>query len=86
MTLVKPLPTGVVIGPLRAIRLRVTESSSACGSVVPCSFTASAPAEKVSHSGEKPLAARMRTTARVTSGPMPSPGMSVTVIMKGLLA
>ena len=32
-----------------------------------------------SHSIETPVAARMRTTASVTSGPMPSPGISVMV-------
>ena len=68
LTLVNPLPTGVVIGPLSAILLRVMDASSSGGSVVPCSSTASAPALNVSHSGVNPAASRSRTTARVTSG------------------
>ena len=35
LTLVKPLPTGVVTGPLRATLLRVMESSSSVGRVEP---------------------------------------------------
>src|SRR5690242_8376787 len=40
---------------------------------------ASAPAAKRSHSNFTPVASRMRTTASVTSGPIPSPGISVIV-------
>ena len=79
LTLVKPVPTGVVIGPLSATLLRVIDASSSGGSVVPCSSTASAPALNVSHVGVNPVASTTRTTARVTSGPIPSPGMSVIV-------
>ena len=40
----RQVPIGVVIGPLSAILFFAIESSSGCGRVVPCSFTASAPA------------------------------------------
>src|SRR5688572_32627914 len=80
-TLVKPLPTGVVIGPFNAILFLAIESSSGCGSVVPCSLKASAPAENDSHSGVNPAASSTRTTARVTSGPIPSPGINVIVLI-----
>ena len=38
LTLVNPPPTGVVTGPLSATLLRLIDSSSSSGSVVPCAF------------------------------------------------
>ena len=73
----KPSPTGVVTGPFSATLLVVIESSSVCGRVWPVFSTATTPASCVSQSIATPAAFRMRTTAAVTSGPMPSPGMRV---------
>ena len=70
---------GVVSGPLRPTVLRSIESSSAWGSVVPWRSRAVTPASCRSHSISAPEAVRIRTTAADTSGPMPSPGMSVIV-------
>jgi hypothetical protein len=44
LTEVKPLPTGVVIGPLSATLLRWMDSSKSSGSVVPNFSNACAPA------------------------------------------
>ncbi len=79
LTLVKPPPIGVVTGPLSATLLRRIESSSSSGSVAPCASSASTPARCDSHSTSRPAVSRILTTAPVTSGPMPSPGMSVMV-------
>jgi hypothetical protein len=79
-TLVNPLPIGVVIGPFNADlvpRDRIEERLRQGGAVF---LHASAPAENDSHSGVNPEASRMRTTARVTSGPIPSPGIRVMTI------
>src|SRR5688500_18532184 len=78
-TLVNPPPTGVVTGPLSATLLRRIESSSSSGSVEPWRSSASTPARWDSHSTCRPALSRILTTAPLTSGPMPSPGMSVIV-------
>ncbi len=79
LTLGKPSPTGVVTGPFRAILFLVNESSSALGIVVLCFFNALAPARCVSHSMFTPAALMIASVGFVTSGPIPSPGINVTV-------
>ncbi|PYS59877.1 MAG: hypothetical protein DMF76_15260, partial [Acidobacteria bacterium] len=76
-TEVKPLPTGVAIGPLSPILLRLMESSNSSGRVWPNLSSACWPAMCSSHSICTREASMMRTTADATSGPMPSPGISV---------
>src|SRR5438552_3822111 len=74
-----PLPTGVVNGPLMATRLRRIESSTCAGMGSPyCSITPS-PASCTSHSMSTPVASMTRRAAALTSGPTPSPGISVIV-------
>src|SRR6267378_663986 len=84
LTLVNPPPTGVVTGPLSATLFRRIDSSSSPGSVAPYCSTASTPAGYDSHSASSPAVSRILTTAPVTSGPIPSPGMSVIVCVKSI--
>ena len=79
MTERKPPPTGVVIGPFSATPVRRIESSVGSGSGLPpyCSIT-SAPACWTSHSNSTPVASSTRLVASASSGPVPSPGISVT--------
>src|SRR5580693_5788922 len=79
LMLAKPPPTGVVTGPFSATRVRSIDSSSSLGMYSPCFSKASAPTANVSHSNFTPVASRMRTVALVTSGPIPSPGIRVTL-------
>ena len=79
LTLVNPSPIGVVTGPFSATLLRRIESISSSGQ-------RRAAALEREHAGQVVIPLdrdaggfRMRTTASVTSGPMPSPGMSVMV-------
>src|ERR671937_667502 len=80
----KPPPTGVVIGPLSATPVRRIESSVGSGSGLPpnCSIT-SAPASRTSQSNSTPVASSTRRVASVSSGPVPSPGISVTSCATG---
>ena len=78
-TLVNPWPIGVVTGRLSATLFLRTESMSATGSAWPVRSNAIRPAACSSHAIETPLVSRMRTTASVTSGPIPSPGINVIV-------
>src|SRR6185503_7078785 len=78
-TLVNPSPIGVVTGPFNATLFRRIESISSGGSALPVRSNASTPATWRSHSIDTPVALMMWRTASVTSGPMPSPGMSVIV-------
>ena len=78
LTLRKPSPTGVVIGPLSATRLRRIDSRTWSGSGVPYSAMTASPASTVSHSNSMPVASRTRRVASASSGPMPSPGIRVT--------
>ena len=48
-TLVNPSPTGVVTGPFSATLFFLIESSSSCGSGVPCFSSAETPASNGSH-------------------------------------
>src|SRR5579863_1537197 len=75
--LANPPPTGVVTGPFSPTRVRSIDSVSSLGMYSWYFSNASAPAMKVSHSNLRPVASMMRTVACVTSGPMPSPGISV---------
>ena len=74
----KPSPIGVVIGPFRATRLRRIESRTCSGSGVPYSAMTASPASTTSQSNATPEASRTRRVASASSGPMPSPGISVT--------
>ena len=75
----KPPPTGVVIGPLSATFVSRIASSVSSGSGLPPNWSmTSAPACWTSHSNSTPVASRTRRVASVSSGPVPSPGMSVT--------
>ena len=75
----KPEPTGVVTGPLMAMPVWAMESSTCCGSGVPCSSMTPAPAFTTFQSMSTPAAAMTRCMQEVISGPMPSPGMRVMV-------
>src|ERR1700682_5114911 len=77
-TLRNPLPTGVVIGPLRATLFLRIEASTCSGSGVPNSAMALAPAFWTSQSNWTPVASSTRTLASQISGPTPSPGTRVT--------
>ncbi len=64
--------------------VRRIESSVASGSgSPPCSCITSAPAGWTSHSKSTPVASSTRRVASVSSGPVPSPGMSVTACFTG---
>src|SRR5262245_59236282 len=78
LTLVNPSAIGVVTGPFSATLFRLIDSSRSPGSEWPWRLNAMTPASWRSHSMSTPVAWKMRMTAAVTSGPMPSPGMSVT--------
>ena len=78
LTLLKPEPTGVVTGPLRAVPVSRTESRTRSGSGVPSASMTLAPASWTCQSMSTPLAATTSRIAAEISGPMPSPGMSVT--------
>src|SRR5438477_3590293 len=79
LTLENPSAIGVATGPLRATLFRRIESINSGGRVCPDRSKAGAPAKWRSQSICTPDAPRIRTTASVTSGPMPSPGISVIV-------
>ena len=79
LTLRKPPPMGVVIGPLMATLVRRMDSSTCSGSGVPYSSMTSTPASRRSHSMGTPVAATTVSSAAASSGPVPSPGIKVTV-------
>src|SRR5213592_3485091 len=75
----KPPPTGVVIGPFSATPFRRIDSRVAGGSGLPAfSSITSVPACSTSQSNATPVASSTRRVASVSSGPVPSPGISVT--------
>ena len=78
MTLRNPVPTGVAIGPFRAVRFLRIDSMTRSGSGVPSRAATAAPASWMSHSIWAPVAAMTIRAASDTSGPIPSPGISVT--------
>src|SRR6267143_3068104 len=79
LMLEKPPPMGVVTGPFKPTRVRSIDSITSLGMYSLYFSKASAPTAKVSQSNFTPVASRMRTVALVTSGPMPSPGIRVTL-------
>src|SRR5208337_4091788 len=79
LMLEKPPPMGVVTGPFSPTRVRSMDSLSSFGMYSWYFSNASAPAAKLSHSNLTPVASTMRTVAWMTSGPIPSPGMRVTL-------
>src|SRR5207302_10977629 len=79
LMLENPPPIGVVTGPFRPSPVRSIDCVSSLGMYSPYLANASEPAENLSHSIFTPDASTMRTAAFVTSGPMPSPGISVTL-------
>ena len=78
-TLRKPVPTGVVHGPLMATLLRLTASTVSSGNGVPVFSAHAAPASATSHAMSAPAASTTRCIAADVSRPIPSPGISVTV-------
>src|ERR1035437_5048815 len=72
-----PPPMGVVVGPLRPTRVISSEAKTSSGINWPCSVSARRPASTLCHSIAAPVASTARTEASATSGPVPSPGMSV---------
>ena len=72
------MPIGVVIGPLSAILFALIDASVSSGSGVPAVSITSTPASRTSQSNATPVASSTRRVASVSSGPVPSPGMSVT--------
>ena len=74
----KPEPTGVVMGPLMATFVDRTDSTTSSGSGAPPRSIATAPASWRSQTIGTPLAAITVSRAVASSGPVPSPGMSVT--------
>ena len=79
LTLRKPVPTGVVIGPLMATLVRRMASRTCSGSGVPYSSMTPRPASCTSHTIGTPVAAITVSRAAASSGPVPSPGIRVTV-------
>ena len=73
------MPTGVSVGPFKATLFLRTESRTCWGRATPSVPMVAAPAFWVSQSKSMPVAVSTRTAAATTSGPMPSPGMRVTV-------
>ena len=78
LTLRKPVPTGVVMGPLMATLVARTASSTCSGRGVPYSPITPAPASCTFQLIWTPVASTTRRMALVISGPMPSPGISTT--------
>ena len=78
LTLVKPRPTGVVHGPLRAMPAWRTASTVASGSTSSQSSIAARPAFWSTQRMGAPAASSTRQVAAMTSGPMPSPAMRTT--------
>ena len=68
----------MVIGPLIAIPLRRMDSITRSGSGVPSVAMVASPASWTSQSKPIPVASSTPRVASASSGPIPSPGMSVT--------
>ncbi len=79
--LFSPKPTGVSRGPFSITRVLARDAIVSSGTPEGRPFLkTSAPASHSSQSMGAPAASTMRLAARVTSGPMPSPGSKVTGI------
>src|SRR5579871_6414025 len=68
---------GVAVGPFNPTRVHSSDAKTSSGSRWPSSSRALAPASTCSHSISTPVASTARAVASATSGPIPSPGMSV---------
>ena len=77
--LLPPSPIGVASGPLSTTRVRSIESSVSSGTplTMPRS-NARPPASANSHCSETPVASMSMSAAPTTSGPTPSPSITVT--------
>ena len=73
------VPIGVVMGPLSATFVRRHDSSTFSGKGVPAVFMMSTPASTCSQFNATPVAASTFLTVSQISGPVPSPGISVTL-------
>ena len=78
MTERNPVPTGVVIGALRATLVRRHDSMTLSGTGVPSLAMMSTPASSTSHWMSTPVASMQNLVASASSGPTPSPGIRVT--------
>src|SRR5579871_1016512 len=81
----KPVPIGVVIGPLRATLFLRMLSTTFGGSGVPAVSMISTPASTTSQLNATPVASRTFFAAATSSGPVPSPRISVTLCAKTIL-
>ena len=79
LTLLNPFPTGVVTGPFIAILFLFIESITCCGRGVLYLSITPAPASTISQFISTPVAFTTLTIASATSGPIPSPGINVTL-------
>ncbi len=78
LTLRNPVPTGVVMGALRPTRVRRMLARSDSGSGVPYCSRQSIPASCTSHRMAAPVASITSRATAASSGPVPSPIISVT--------
>src|SRR3954469_1536467 len=76
---------GVARGPLRHSWLARMEANVASGKGAPCLGMAPAPASRGAQVMSAPVASMARTAASTTSGLMPSPLMSVTLVDMSVL-
>ena len=72
------MPTGVVIGALRATLVRRHDSMTLSGTGVPSFAITSTPASWTSQLIATPVASMHIRVASASSGPTPSPGIKVT--------
>ena len=79
LTLLNPLPTGVVIGPFIAILFFLIDSITWSGNGVLYSSITFRPAFTISQLISMPVASTTLTIDLDTSGPIPSPGINVTL-------
>ena len=79
LALMLALAMGVVTGPLRAMPVRSTLSTTCCGSDWPVLAMMSPLSSATSQSMDTPVASMARRAAEETSGPIPSPGIKVTL-------
>ena len=77
----KPSPTGVVSGDFNAMRFLRMESMVAAGSSSPCFSSAAKPASANSYCRPSCIASSTCRVASMISGPMPSPRMTVIVVV-----
>jgi len=79
LALFSPKPTGVSRGPLSATRVSLMDAMVSLGTpLARPRLKTSAPASCSSHAMRTPVASRIARVAATTSGPMPSPAITVT--------